>query len=86
LGYEQATGERASEVVVNNLDDLSNPRRDDVTLEMLEEAATAVRDVGTRLRGNTYRREPAGGDEDARDRTCGRCDLVGICGGHRDFR
>ena len=86
LGYEQATGERASEVVVDNLDDLSSPRRDDVTPEMLEEAATAVRDVGARLRGNTYRREPAGGDDDARDGTCGRCDLVGICGGHRDFR
>ncbi len=86
LGYEQATGERASEVVVDNLDDLSHPRRDDVTPAMLDEAATAVRDVGARLRGNAYRREPAGADDDARDRTCGRCDLVGICGGHRDFR
>lgn len=76
-------GERASEVVVDNLDDLSHPRRDDVTPAMLEQAATAVRDVGARLRANRYRREPAGNDETARDRTCARCDLVGICGGHR---
>ena len=84
LGYEQATGERASEVVVDNLDDLSHSRRDDVTPAMLDEAATAVRDVGERLRGNAYPRHPSGVDAAARDHTCRRCDLVGICGGHRD--
>jgi DNA helicase-2/ATP-dependent DNA helicase PcrA len=83
LGYEQATGERASEVVVDNLDNLANPRRDAVTREMLADAATAVREVGVRLRGNAYRREPSGHDDESRDQTCSRCDLVGICGGHR---
>lgn len=83
LGYEQATGERASEVVVDNLDDLPNPRRTVVTEEMLDEAETAVRQVGQRLRGNAYPREPAGVGLKERDATCGRCDLVGICGGHR---
>jgi DNA helicase-2/ATP-dependent DNA helicase PcrA len=83
LGYERATGERASEVVVDNLDDLANPRRAVVTSAMLDEATTAVREVGERLRQNTYLREPAGDDDAARDRTCTRCDLIGICGGHR---
>ena len=83
LGYEQATGERANEVVVDNLDDLSHPRRDGVTPGMLQEAATAVRQVGERLRGNAYPRHPSGIDDAARDHTCRRCDLVGICGGHR---
>ena len=85
LGYEQATGERASEVVVDNLDDLSHPRRDGVTPGMLQEAATSVRQVGERLRGNAYPRHPSGIDDTARDHTCRRCDLVGICGGHRDL-
>jgi len=85
LGYEQATGERASEVVVDNLDDLSHPRRNGVTPEMLQQAETAVRSVGERLRGNAYARQPSGGDDAARDHTCRRCDLVGICGGHREF-
>lgn len=83
LGYEQATGERASEVVVDNLDDLANPRRSAVTAAMLEEAAQAVRGVGEGLRGNSYPRRPSGANAKARDTTCGRCDLVGICGGHQ---
>ena len=82
LGYEQATGERASEVVVDNLDDLANPRRSTVTTTMLDEAAEAVRAVGERLRANSYPRNPTGSSTKARDKTCGRCDLVGICGGH----
>lgn len=82
LGYEQATGERASEVVVDNLDDLSHPRRTPVTTDMLDGAAGAVRAIGERLRANSYPREPTGVSAQAKDRTCGRCDLVGICGGH----
>lgn len=83
LGYEQATGERATEVVVDNLDDLPNPRRSTVDDAMLVEAADAVREVGGRLRGNAYPRAPRGDGAEAWDRTCERCDLVGICGGHR---
>ena len=82
LGYEQATGERASEVMVDNLDDLVNPRRSVVDAAMLVEATEAVREVGARLRGNAYPREPRGASVADRDRTCVRCDLVGICGGH----
>jgi DNA helicase-2/ATP-dependent DNA helicase PcrA len=82
LGYEQATGERASEVVVDNLDDLTNPRRSQVDQTMLNEAATAVREVGSRLRGNAYPRMPRGPTAKDWDRTCDRCDLAGICGRH----
>lgn len=82
LGYEQATGERASEVVVDNLDDLPNPRRSTVDDAMLVEAADAVREIGGRLRRNAYPRAPRGDRAEAWDRTCERCDLVGICGGH----
>ena len=84
LGYEQATGERASEVVVDNLDDLDNPRRDAVDGAMLNEAAEAVREVGGRLRSNAYPRAPRGQTPDQWDRTCERCDLVGVCGGHNN--
>jgi hypothetical protein len=45
---------------VDNLDDLSHPRRDGVTPGMLQEAATAVRQVGERLRGNAYPQHPSG--------------------------
>jgi DNA helicase II / ATP-dependent DNA helicase PcrA len=82
LGYEQATGERASEVVVDNLDDLAHPRRSFVDAAMLVDAAEAVREVGGRLRGNAYPRAPRGATAADRDHTCERCDLVGICGGH----
>lgn len=82
LGYEQATGERASEVVVDNLDDLANPRHDPVDEAMLDEAAVAVREVGGRLRGNSYPRSPRGGSIQELDKTCDRCDLAGICGRH----
>ncbi|MEJ7785891.1 MAG: ATP-dependent DNA helicase [Solirubrobacteraceae bacterium] len=84
LGYEQATGERANEVVVDNLDDLVNPRRSAVDAAMLDEATEAVRLAGEQLRSNSYPRSPRGADMPAKDTTCGRCDLVGICGGHRD--
>ena len=40
LGYEQATGERASEVVVDNLDDLDHPRRSLVDETMLSRGAS----------------------------------------------
>jgi hypothetical protein len=43
LGYEEATGERAGGVVVDKLDDLSYPRRDDVAPAMLDEAARRAR-------------------------------------------
>ena len=86
LGYEQATGERANEVVVDNLDDLAHPRRNTVDDAMLEDAANAVREVGGRLRQNSYGREPVGADDEAKQRTCGRCDLLGICGGHNSAR
>ena len=49
LGYEQATGERANEVVVDNLDDLANPRRSTVDAAMLDEATEAVRLAGEQL-------------------------------------
>lgn len=84
LGYEQATGERANEVVVDNLDDLANPRRSTVDAGMLDEATEAVRSAGEQLRSNSYPRSPRGADMPAKDTTCERCDLVGICGGHRD--
>lgn len=82
LGYEQATGERASEVVVDNIDDLAHPRRSSVDEPMLDDAARAVRVIGAHLRGNAYPRQPVGEDDEARGRTCGRCDLAGICGGY----
>ncbi|MGA2455536.1 MAG: ATP-dependent DNA helicase [Solirubrobacteraceae bacterium] len=82
LGYEQATGERASEVVVDNLDDLAHPRSSAVDEAMLSEAVDAVREVGARLRGNAYPRTPRGTDARERDHVCEHCDLVGVCGGH----
>jgi DNA helicase-2/ATP-dependent DNA helicase PcrA len=82
LGYEQAAGERASEVVVDNLDDLANPRRSPVNKTMLDEAAEAVREVGGRLRGNAYPRAPRAPTTEEWDRICRRCDVVGVCGGH----
>jgi DNA helicase-2/ATP-dependent DNA helicase PcrA len=82
LGYEQAAGERASEVIVDNLDDLAHPRRTPVNDEVLTEAAEAVREVGGRLRDNAYPRSPRGATVEEWNHTCGRCDLVGVCGGH----
>jgi DNA helicase-2/ATP-dependent DNA helicase PcrA len=81
LGYEQATGERASEVVVDNLDDLAHPRSSVVDAEMLDEAVGAVREVGATLRGNAYPRAPRGAGEAEQSHVCERCDLVGVCGG-----
>jgi DNA helicase-2/ATP-dependent DNA helicase PcrA len=81
LGYEQATGERASEVVVDNLDDLDHPRRSPVDATMLQTARTAVLETGSAMRANHYPKRPRGIDAAARLNTCRRCDLSGICGG-----
>ena len=79
LGYEQATGESAASVVVDNLDNLDNPRADAVTSAMLETAADSVRRTGARMRHNDYPRNPTGGSTAARRATCGRCDMNVIC-------
>ena len=42
LGYLQATGENADQVVVDNLDDLKHPKIRRVDQQMLDEAADAV--------------------------------------------
>ena len=78
LGYEQATGERAAQVVVDNLDDLANPVTSPVNEQMLDDARSAVLTAGTELRSNRLPRRPRGTNDTARDATCSRCDLVGI--------
>jgi ATP-dependent DNA helicase UvrD/PcrA len=83
LGYRQATGEDAQAVVVDNLDDLSNPREEHVTEATLREAHEAVLDAADLMRSNKFPRRPQGADEPARDHTCERCDMAGICGTHR---
>ncbi len=80
LGYRQATGEDAAQVVVDNLDDLEHPRIRQVDATMLEEASDAVRVAGRRMRSNDFERLPAGTSEPQRQATCARCDLVGLCG------
>ena len=82
LGYRQATGEDARAVIVDNLDDLDNPREESVTDETLREAHEAVVAAAGLMRSNTFPRAPQGADGAARDRTCERCDMVGICGTH----
>ncbi len=80
LGYEQATGERANEVVVDNLDTLTE-HREEVTDELLEAAKVAVVAAGESMRENFFPRKPTGESRKAREHTCERCDLEGICGG-----
>jgi DNA helicase II / ATP-dependent DNA helicase PcrA len=82
LGYRQATGENADQVVVDNLDDLKHPKIQQVDQQMLDEAADAVRLAGTRMRRNDFPRQPSGNTLRKRDATCKRCDLAGICGTH----
>lgn len=82
LGYRQATGQAPTHVVVDNLDDLDHPKVEEVTEPMLEEAAEAVRVAAGRMVANDYPRSPTGTDDEAKLATCGRCDLVGICGGY----
>ena len=52
----------------------------EVTEEMLVEAADAVKVAAGQMLSNDYPREPTGGDEAAMTTTCTRCDLAGICG------
>jgi DNA helicase-2/ATP-dependent DNA helicase PcrA len=82
LGYQQASGENADQVVVDNLDDLEHPKIQQVNDQMLDEAVEAVRLAGARMRANDFMREPSGDAEADRDATCMRCDLAGICGTH----
>jgi DNA helicase-2/ATP-dependent DNA helicase PcrA len=82
LGYRQATGQAPTSVVVDNLDDLDNPRVEAVTDAMLAEAAGAVKVAATQMRDNDYGREPRGATVPAKTKTCERCDLAGICGTH----
>ena len=82
LGYRQATGETPTHVVVDNLDDLAHPKVEEVTEEMLQDAAGAVRLAAQHMRGNEFERLPQGTDNAGRAKTCDRCDLVGICGSY----
>jgi DNA helicase-2/ATP-dependent DNA helicase PcrA len=79
LGYKQATGRDASEVVVTNLDDLENDRKLPVTPESLSEARTAVLRVAELLRVNDLPKEPRGNSDAQRRDTCRRCDLIVLC-------
>jgi DNA helicase-2/ATP-dependent DNA helicase PcrA len=81
LGYEQATGERASEVVVDNLDSLVE-QREPVTEDLLEGAKAAIVEAGESMRENKFPRRPSGSGKQERLKTCERCDLEGICGGY----
>ncbi|MGH3040609.1 MAG: ATP-dependent helicase [Gaiellaceae bacterium] len=82
LGYQQATGETPTHVIVDNLDDLDHPKVEAVSEEMLEGAANAVRTAATQMRTNEFKRLPKGTDANARGETCKRCDFAGICGTH----
>jgi DNA helicase-2/ATP-dependent DNA helicase PcrA len=55
LGYKQATGEDARAVVVDNLDDLNNPREEPVTEATLAEASSAVVEAAALMRANNFR-------------------------------
>jgi DNA helicase-2/ATP-dependent DNA helicase PcrA len=79
LGYKQATGRDASEVVVTNLDDLENDRELPVTEESLCGALSAVLRVADLLRINALPKEPRGSTDAERRDTCNRCDLIGLC-------
>jgi len=79
LGYKQATGRDASEVVVTNLDDLENDRKLPVTTESLSEALSAVLRVADLLRINDLPKEPRGNTDGEKRDTCSRCDLMVLC-------
>ncbi len=79
LGYRQATGRDAYEVVVTNLDDLNNDRQLPVTEDSLSEAMDAVLRVADLLRANDPPKEPRGDTDVARRKTCSECDLVMLC-------
>ena len=79
LGYRQATGQHAHEVVVTNLDDLSNDRQLLVTEDSLSEAMDAVLRVADLLRANDLPKEPRGDTDMAKRKTCSECDLVMLC-------
>lgn len=83
LGYRQATGRAPTHVAVDNLDDLEHPKVEEVTEEMLDEAAGAVRFAARQMIANDYPRSPTGADEAAKQQTCDRCDLIAVCGGYR---
>jgi len=82
LGYRQATGETPTHVVVDNLDDLDNPKVEAVTEKMLDSAADAVRLAAQQMRTNDFARTPQGANDAGRLKTCERCDLAGICGSY----
>ena len=79
LGYKQATGRYASEVVVTNLDNLDNDRKLPVTEESLSEALSAVLRIADLLRINDLPKEPRGETDADRHDTCSRCDLIVLC-------
>ncbi|HEX8159888.1 MAG TPA: 3'-5' exonuclease, partial [Solirubrobacteraceae bacterium] len=74
LGYQELTGESADLIEVFNLDENGKTTRESVDEPLLGAVGDKIRGAGESLRTNDLPRLPQWDG-----RTCGACDLVGLC-------
>lgn len=73
LGYQERFGRLADLIEIHNLDK-GGSKREMVDDQMMSDTLELVRDAGERLRTNRFERLKT-----YTDKTCGACDLCGIC-------